>query len=200
MKPLKNCFLQRLRASFGFELAIALLSWAALCLPSPLHAGSALPYELEAAYIYQFTNYIEWPNAKTTTTAPFVICIIGESPLTRALEKLASAKTIHGRKIQIRAKDSEETLTDSLAQSQIVVLTTSDPAVRDAVLKETQHKGALTISHHPQASEHGVMINFYVEDGKLRYEINRKLVEKENFQISSQLLKLARIVESKSAK
>jgi hypothetical protein len=40
-----------------------------------------------------------------------------------------------------------------------------------------------------------VIINFYLSDEKVRFEINTAEAEKNGFQISSLLLKVARIVE-----
>ena len=43
-------------------------------------------------------------------------------------------------------------------------------------------------------AQHGVMINFYMEHNKVRFEINEDRVKDSNLSVSSQLLKLARIV------
>lgn len=159
-------------------------------------SGSASPYELEAAYIYQLTNYIEWPEESSHSNEPFVISIIGETPLAEALEKIAQTKTIKGRKIQIQKDSTPETL----QKSQAIFISSEAQQELNAVVKNTTKKSVLTIAHIPEAAERGIMINFYVEDGRLRYELNRKKLENEKFKVSSQLLKLAKIVEPKSAK
>ena len=40
----------------------------------------------------------------------------------------------------------------------------------------------------------GVVINFFIEDSKVHFEINLKAAEQDNIQISAQLVRLGRIV------
>jgi hypothetical protein len=52
----------------------------------------------------------------------------------------------------------------------------------------------LTIGDTEGYAEQGVMVNFYLEDNMVRIEINIDAARRAGLNISSQLLKLARIV------
>ena len=41
----------------------------------------------------------------------------------------------------------------------------------------------------------GVAINFYIADGRIRFEVNRRAAEQARLKLSSRLLRLARLVE-----
>jgi len=65
------------------------------------------------------------------------------------------------------------------------------------VVRWAEANGALTIGDGEGFAERGVMINFYLRDRKVRFEINARAAERCGFQISSLLLKVARIVEGR---
>jgi hypothetical protein len=195
VKQLKNWLIRSPLFRLDFWITIG-ASCVLLFSLTQARASSVASYQLQAAYIYQFTNYIDWPNETSDSTQPFIIAILGDSPVADELEKLAKVKQIKGRTIQVQKHVSLETL----KKPQILVLSREIPSERDVVLKFCATKGILTISHSPEAAENGIMINFFTEEGKLRYEVNRKAFEKEKFRVSSQLLKLARIVEPKNGK
>lgn len=174
-------------------LQLQLGTWRnlALCLAILLcslnaFAGVESAQKLETAFVFQFTNYIEWPEA---TAEPFVISILGEDSLLPHLEELAKQKTVKGREIRVLfAKDLGQ-----LKKSQIVIAATDDEDLLKRLIKK--NRGALIVSHHEGFAEKGAMINFFEDSGHLKFEINRRALEEQRLVVSSQLLKLARIVE-----
>ena len=56
--------------------------------------------------------------------------------------------------------------------------------------------GIVAIGETPGFAEECGIINFYLKNGKFRFEINIEASHRENLQISSKLLRLARIVNS----
>ena len=71
---------------------------------------------------------------------------------------------------------------------------------RKAVLDGVNGAPTLTISHSKKYAAFGVHINFYVEKGKLKFEINSEAIKNSNLKVSFHLLKLAKIVEFKGGK
>jgi hypothetical protein len=53
----------------------------------------------------------------------------------------------------------------------------------------------LTISEIEGFTQSGGIINFYIEESKIRFEINVGAAEKAGLKISSKLLKLAKITQ-----
>ena len=62
-------------------------------------------------------------------------------------------------------------------------------------LAQLSTDGVLVVSMADEAATMGSVINFYVDNGKLRFEINNKKAQANGLKINSRLLKLAKIVE-----
>src|SRR5689334_22952716 len=87
--------------SYGRRMARArafsgmLVLW---CLSSALglaQENKPSEYQLKAAYIFHFAQFIDWPSAAFGTEgAPLVIGILGENPFGPALER-----TVHGKNL-----------------------------------------------------------------------------------------------------
>jgi hypothetical protein len=56
----------------------------------------------------------------------------------------------------------------------------------------------LIVGETPGFAANGGIINFKLEGGKVRFEINAAAAEREQFHISSKLLSLAQIVKSEA--
>jgi hypothetical protein len=64
-----------------------------------------------------------------------------------------------------------------------------------AILKSLESAPVLTVGEMTEFAERGGVICFKVEQDRIRLEINVAAAERSRLRISSQLLKLARIVE-----
>lgn len=146
---------------------------------------------IESGFIYQFTHYIHWPGSPPDTRSPFLIQVVGESQVTGALKKLAQVKTIQGRSIQVKEVSSSS----ELEPGEIIFVASTDPNILASVVKKTKGFHALIISHSEGFAKQGAMINLFIENDRMRFEINVNSLKWEGLQASSQLLKLARIVE-----
>jgi len=143
---------------------------------------------LKAAFIYNFTKYIDWDQADDSA-GDFTIGILGPSSLTAPLQEIAGAKTVNNRKIVIRqfANPSEITYCN------VLVIPAEIPFALSSVLEKTQRK-MLTIAEQPGWGERGVDINLVIVNAKLKFEANLKSIAASGLHVSSQLLKLAKIV------
>ena len=83
---------------------------------------------------------------------------------------------------------------DALKLCRIVFISPSDDTDLDKVLNAIDKPGVLTISDTAGFARKGVIINFYTDKGKVRFEINVDAARRSNLQISSKLLRLASIV------
>ena len=157
-------------------------------------AASEPEEKLKTAFIFQFAKYIEWPSDREGEKdgSRFSISLIGASPMWKFLQELAREKRIREKPIELR---NVSNVTD-LPKSDVVIISTDDEENISQILRKTRGTHALTVGHGDGLAERGVMINFFItEEGKLRFEINRKAAETEGLVISSQLLKLAKIIE-----
>ena len=147
-------------------------------------------YKLKAVFIYNFTLYVDWdPSIKSDE---FVIGVLGNSPIDEPLEEIARTKTCNGKKITIRHYNSADELSQSFCH--ILFIPRNSSASLDAVLSKVP-KGTMTVSEKPGCAARGTAMNFVIVDNKLRFESNPKAITSAGLKASSQLLKLAIIVE-----
>jgi hypothetical protein len=142
--------------------------------------------------IYNMTRFVEWPEGSLPAgNAPFTICVLGKGELAAAVGAL-QGKTIKGRPVVVRQlfQVGEE------EACQILVIDRSERRRLQALLRQPNHAGVLTVSDAPSFASAGGIIGFVLQNGRVGFEINLEAGRQCRIKISSQLLKLARIVES----
>ena len=86
-------------------LKVALL-WALIsvtCLGATVNSSASPEYQLKAAFLLNFPNFVEWPpEAFTSPDAPLVVGVFGKDPFEGALNDAASKIIIKGRHVLIR--------------------------------------------------------------------------------------------------
>lgn len=152
--------------------------------------------DVKAAYIYNFTKFIEWAgeDGVPDPAAAVVICVVGSDPVGMALDAITSLQA-KGRPILVHhVKDRE-----LIPACHILYIGTSEAAQCSWILARVGRAGVLTVSDIPRFAEQGGMIGFGLDQGRVRIEINALLVRGAGLKVSSKLLEVARIVpEEKS--
>ena len=60
-------------------------------------------YQIKAAFVYNFTKFVEWPATRfAETDSPIVIGVLGENPFGGELDKMVQGRKVHGRAIVVR--------------------------------------------------------------------------------------------------
>ncbi len=144
---------------------------------------------LKAAYIYNFTRFIEWDD--DVFPNEFKIGVIGNSQINKPLEEIARVHTINNKKIKIQYfKTATEIEKCNILFISKDVKTPLTEFLMNGALKKT-----LIISEKDTYGLKGACINFVIVDNKLKFEINTKSIHDAGLKISAQLLKLAIIIE-----
>src|SRR5262249_25138351 len=126
----------------------------------------------------------------STPDAPFVLCVVGDNPFGAYLERLARERKIKGRKVRLveAAKSTE------LDVCHLVFISSSEGASARKIVAHTQARPILTIGDTPGFAQLGVVINFFLEQDLVRFEINVEQARKTGLTFSAKLLKLGRVV------
>ncbi|HSZ86829.1 MAG TPA: YfiR family protein [Puia sp.] len=142
---------------------------------------------LKAAFIYNFINYIDWDAGNNNND--FIIGIVGSSDVTKSLIDFSKGKTAKDKKIIVRVFNRPE----DIENCQILFIPKNISFSLHSILEKTD-KGTLTISEETGFAEQGTALNFYIQNDKLKFEANIKAIDGAGLKASSQLLKLAKIV------
>ena len=143
--------------------------------------------DLKAAFIYNFTKYIDWDTS--AADKDFVIGVLGTSPITGYLMQIAKTSMAKNKKISIR----HFTKPEEIKACDILFIPASTSFSLASILLYAG-KGMLTISEQPGYGKQGTALNFVVVNDKLKFEANLKAINSAGLIASSQLLKLAIII------
>ncbi len=162
------------------------------CAPMAVESVYAAPveYEVKAAFVHNFAKFIEWPeHAFDRADSPLRIGILGEGPIDEPLMNL-NGKEVQNRSLEVTRAGN----TKNLRQYHIIFVNPSEKGRTRSLLRKLKGTGILTIGDLDGFAEQGGAFNFYLEEGKVRFEINDCAARRENLKVSSKLLRLARIV------
>jgi hypothetical protein len=146
-------------------------------------------YDVKAAYLLNFTKFVTWPaEAFGTPDAPLTICIYGHDPFGATLDEILANEAVGRRPVRARR------LFGVPARGGCHILFMSS-AQRDAASVARRFgPGVLTVGESDGFVEDGGMIQFVVENRRVRFDINRQAAGAATLQLSSQLLRVARSV------
>jgi hypothetical protein len=161
-------------------------------LATSLNAELTDEYHIKAAYLYNFTKFIVWPaDAFRDSDKTFQICILGRDPFGTALDEVVAGKAIDGRPFEVRRlSDRQQTGT-----CRILYAAASERKRITSIPLNANQTGVLTVSEAGSGTSDKAIVNFTLEHGKVRFEINITAAEEDKLQISSKLLNLATVVK-----
>lgn len=163
---------------------------AIIILHKPSHAN-VIEYKVKAAFIEKFTRFIEWPFGEGEgSSSPFIIGVVGETAIREYLNELAEKRKIKGKDIVIKAINDMS----QINECQVVFISKASTNAVGNVISRTWNRPILTISECSGCAERGLLINFYLQEEYVRFEINDAAVKKSGLKFSSKLLKLAKII------
>lgn len=165
-------------------------------------------YQIKAAFLYNFVKFTNWPGEQAADSdepnaidgnEPMTIGIIGKDPFGDAFEPIKD-KRIKGRKILLkRFKELEESgpskeQLEALRKCYLLFVCRSQKEQLKEIIDSVKDCPVLTVGDMGDFLESGGMINFIIEENKIRFEINLIAARRAGLRISSKLLGLARRV------
>lgn len=185
---------------FGLGAALGRSAWAARALPpSPATAETEADteYSVKAAFLYNFLGYTTWPKGTfEKEDSPIELLVLGKDPFGDILEDALRGKLIGKRPVKIsRAKTLPEKCT-----ANVVFACELDKDEQAEMIGELGKRPVLLIGETPGFAEAGGTINFFLDKARVRFEINAEEAKASGLTLSSQLLKLAKIVKTKQKK
>jgi hypothetical protein len=148
----------------------------------------SLEYRVKAAYLFNFTKFVEWPAEALPDRAPLTICVASPSPFEGALAETVRDELVGGRPLTTRV------VTDPAGCHVLFV-----PAAASATpyLRAARGKPILTVGESADFLREGGVITFVMEDGKVRFNISPDAATRAQLRISSRLLRLARPTDTR---
>jgi hypothetical protein len=169
-------------------LAAALFGFAPSSWPQDMEANE---YQIKAAYLLNFPNFVDWPGAiNNDLQLPIRLCLLGSDPLGSALSRMMADRLSRGRSLLLRRLSRADPVSDC----QILYIGPSESKYIPQILDSLHNVSALTVGETDQFAEQGGMIQLVMEDNRIRFKINPSAASQAGIRISSKLLALAQIV------
>ena len=157
-----------------------------ISLASAAHAETDFETKVKAAYLYQLTKFVDWPNLPPDSIR---ICVVGNDPVGGMLGELSN------RQVKERPLKIEVNAAIDLAICQVLFISRSERRWEN-ILGRLSGTSVLTVSDQDGFAQNGGVVGFYSEGGKIKLEINPAAARNANLKISSKLMELSRTVPS----
>lgn len=139
-----------------------------------------------AGFVFNFCKVVTWPGEKKNE---LTLLVIGTDGPSAALSQI-SGKSSGSRQIRVVAWDPDT----SPPPFDLVYLSPTAGADADSVLQSLARSAVLTVSTADDFCREGGMIEMTRDRGHIRLKINQAQADSAGLVISSQLLKLATVV------
>jgi hypothetical protein len=150
-------------------------------------------YKLKAAMLYNLIAFVEWPDmAYSDRQAPTLLCILGKDPFESSLTSTATQETANGRIVLVRQLQNDK----DLRSCQVLYISSSERKTTERIFSSLNGSSVLTVGEMNQFAAHGGIVQFSLEEQRVRFNINVDAASKAGLKISSKLLAMAQIVKN----
>ena len=136
----------------------------------------------QALFMSKFIDYVQWPDGKDD----LVVGIVGNSRVLIELQKMVAQKNKATVKKISSAADA--------ATCDMIFLPTDQNKLFSTINSSTGGKSVLIITEGEELAKKGSVISFYVDQGKLKFYINKSAASARRLQISGALMSLAKVI------
>ena len=156
---------------------------------SPTASDNRPEYQIKAAFLLNFTRFVEWPEPPNASDS-FTLCVLGRDPFGAALDEVAGGQIVHGRQLLIRRNIGLH----ELRSCQVLFLASSEMYRSNEVIESLADCSVLTVGEARDFAVRGGVINFVMQDGKVRFQVNLAAAARARLKVNFRLLQLAIIV------
>jgi len=145
-------------------------------------------FDVTAVLMAKLLEYVVWPDKNSHPQSKPTLCIL-EDPQQPPIKSLLLANGVLQKYFTIAKRTRG-------IKCHVIFISRQSKSGLNQILTEIDRNGPiLTFSASDKYAQSGVMINFYTERQKVRFEVNWKVMKAAGLNISSRILKLARIIE-----
>jgi hypothetical protein len=159
--------------------------WPQIGHPAAGASDESLEYRVKAAYLLNFTRYVEWTEFGADNA--LTICVLGTDPFGRILDATLAGRTSQGRPLQV----SRIQTAVQAGGCEVVFVSRETWTRNPSTLKALQNAGSLTVGESEQFARAGGVIGFVILDETVRFVVNDEARDRAGLRISSRMLSLA---------
>lgn len=144
--------------------------------------SKAQEYERKSQFLYNFAAYIEWPVIYNGTV--FVVGVAGDKEAVNKIKKTIGNKKVGGKKLKIEQYNK-------VTNYHIVYITSSKTNVFTTIKNDSKKNKTILVSDDDALFSLGAHISFIMDDEKIKYTINKPIIEKIGLKVSQELMRFS---------
>ena len=141
---------------------------------------------VKAAFIYNFAKFTQWPDAKA---GRLTVGVIGRTSINGVLRTIINGKAVTGRELVVRETSAKA---DDLRAFHIIFVPVSEASRVAAIVERVAGAAVLTVGDSEHFLQDGGIVQFYIRENHVRFQIDADAASQAGLKISSQLLSLAK--------
>ena len=136
-------------------------------------------------------KFVEWPDEPPDDPrGKWVVGFIGDTQIADELGRLAEGKNVLGRELQVKKLQSS----DNLRACNVLFISGSEKKRLPAIFASLRGSSVLTVADMDDFVGSGGMVQFVMEDARVRVAIDVGATSRARLKVSSKLLSLAHVV------
>jgi hypothetical protein len=145
-------------------------------------------YEIKAVFLFNFTNFIRWPETVLAANDEIKLCILGNDPFGTSLDNAVTNGK--GGKYQVSVQRLKFPK-DDVGECHILFVSRSERDNYSKILAVVSQKPILTIGETDDFLTQGGMIEFFIENSRVRLAIALPNLRSAQLNANANLLKVA---------
>ena len=151
-------------------------------------AQLANEYQVKAAFILNFAKFVEFPGDSFSDGPMLVIGVLGDDPFGSTIDQIMNGSNANGHRLVVKRLHWG----DNLRSCQILFISSSEKKRLGQILDGLRGASVLTISDVSNFNQSGGVVRFFIQDDKVRFEINADAASQARLKISSKLMALSK--------
>lgn len=173
--------LNRLLRGIIAVLSLGITFGAASAYPQPTYAE----YEVKAAFLFNFANYVEWPETVLDERSSLDVCVVADEALRGTFSKIPQI-TQRNRPLRLTYFTHPSQIDPEVACHMLFVATGYE-GMMEEIFRNLQDRPVLLVTD----SEGNSIISFVLREQKVRFVVDLSRARHVGLRVSSQLLKVA---------
>lgn len=174
----------------AFIFIILLIISASIIPGAPARSLEGTEYQIKAAMMVNFIQFIDWPDDLDQSDDLMTIGIFGADNFGPTLDAI-EGRIVNGKQLKLRRFKSIQ----ELNQCQILFVPESETSRMNEILSSLKGTPVLTIGEAERFTQMGGIIRFYIEENHVRFEINQTAAIQSKLKISAKLMEIAKIID-----
>jgi hypothetical protein len=134
---------------------------------------------------------VTWPAARLPAPGqPYVLCVVDATPFARTLSGTVRDKRVDAHPLVVKELEADH----SMAECHVAFVSGHEAVATQEILHAATGQGVLTV-HEADAPLPDGVVRFFIDDRRVRFEVNVAAATRQRLEISSRLLSVAERVD-----